>query len=86
METAKEALQRVTSRLLSEGAEPIVGMPADDGRSYVGHECTLDGVPATIMGRLNDFGTVAALPHGARFEYAWPTIARIMQRDRSFKS
>ena len=63
-------------------------MTADttDGRRYVGADCTLDGKPATVCGRLNAFATVAQYPHGLRVEYAWPTVARIMASGGTFRS
>ena len=57
-----------------------------DGKHYVGRDCTLDGKPATICGRLNDYATVAQYPQGLRVEYAWPTVARIMESGGAFKS
>ena len=58
----------------------------DAGRLFVGDECTIDGKPATVTGRQLDFGIVAELPHGLRVEFAWPTIARIMDNGGRFKS
>lgn len=50
------------------------------GRSYVGRtDITLDGTPAAICGRLERFATVAALPNGPRFTYAWEAVARIVE-------
>jgi hypothetical protein len=59
---------------------------APDGRSFVGQECTLDGKPATVAGRLLDHGIVAQYPQGLRVEFAWPTIARIMTAGGEFRS
>jgi hypothetical protein len=50
----------------------------DAGPLFVGHDCTLNDEPATIMGRLLDHGIVAHYPAGKRVNFAWPTIARIM--------
>jgi hypothetical protein len=58
----------------------------EDGRAYVGHDCTLDGKPAIIIGRALDFGIVSHYPQGLRVEYAWPTIARVMSAGGGFKS
>ena len=57
-----------------------------DGREYVGAECTLDGRRAIVCGRLLAFGWVATLPDGPRVEYAWPTIARVMSAGGRFES
>jgi len=47
---------------------------------------TLDGKRAKISGYRNDFATVTALPDGARYEWAWPTVARIVAAGGAFKS
>ncbi len=58
-----------------------------DGRDYVGHVCTLDGRAATISGSLNDFATVGILgANSLGVEFAWSTVARIMQNGGEFKS
>lgn len=57
-----------------------------DGRSFVGVPCTLDGKPAEIMGRRNDFATVAQIPQGVAVEFSWQAVARIMQGSKEFKS
>lgn len=56
------------------------------GRLFVGADCTLDGKPATIVGRNLDAGIVAHYPQGLRVEYAWPTIARVMSERGRFRS
>lgn len=56
------------------------------GRDYVGRDCTLDGKPATIVGRKLDFAVVAQYPQGLRVEYAWPTVARVMESGGAFRS
>jgi hypothetical protein len=56
--------------------------PAD---RWAGEECTLDGKPARIQGRKNDFATVAALD-GPAYEWAWETVDRIMRGGKNFKS
>ncbi len=54
---------------------------ADRGRQYVGiMTATLDGVPAAIMGRREDFAIVGQLPHGLTVQYAWATVARIVEQ------
>ncbi len=55
------------------------------GRSFVGCDCTLNGKPAKIVGRLNDFGTVRT-DDGTAFEWSWPSIGRIMDKGGEFKS
>lgn len=49
-------------------------------------DCTLDGKPAHISGRLNSFATIwcAGDEWHIQAEYAWPTVARIMATDRKF--
>lgn len=54
------------------------------GQDYVGQRVTLNGEPAIIAGRRNRFGSVAVCSpgskwNGAGFEYAWETIARIVE-------
>lgn len=79
-------IERVRQMEANE-AETLAAVEQLVGQSYVGVPCTLDGHPATITGRLERFGTVAMLPHGARYEYAWATIARVMQHNGGrFKS
>lgn len=57
------------------------------GRDYVGADCTLDGERATICGRRNDFATVATIPDGPRYEYAWATVAHVMtEKEGAFRS
>jgi hypothetical protein len=51
-----------------------------EGRDFVGHACTLDGHPAIIAGRQLDYAQVLTLDNSLRVEYAWPTVARVMQR------
>lgn len=47
---------------------------------------TLNGKPAAISGARCDFATVTELPNGARYEWAWPTVARIVANGGTFKS
>lgn len=65
--------------------QPDLG-PELDGRRYVGAACTLDGRPATISGRRNAFATVAELDGPLALEWAWETVARIMDAGGAFKS
>lgn len=68
-------------------AETIAAVERLAGQSYAGCVCTLDGQRARVIGRLDSFGTVAILPNGPSHEYAWSTIARVMQHGgRRFQS
>jgi hypothetical protein len=53
---------------------------------WTGEPCTLDGKPARIQGRLNEFATVATLPDGPAYQWAWETVDRIMKAAGNFKS
>lgn len=46
---------------------------------YAGQACTLNGKPARVIGRLNDFATIAALDVSVDAEFAWETVARVME-------
>lgn len=48
--------------------------------------CTLNGKPAVIQGWLLRFGWVCTLDGSQKVEFCWDTIARIMDRDRTFKA
>lgn len=54
--------------------------------NLIGATCTLDGKPATIIGRQNDFATVATTDGKMRFEWAWATVERIMSKGGRFTS
>jgi len=47
---------------------------------------TLDGVKATIGGVRNDYATVMALPHGAKYDWSWPAVGRIVSNGGNFHS
>lgn len=47
---------------------------------------TLDGKPANICGRLEQFAIVARLDGAARIEITWPAVARIVAAGGKFKS
>lgn len=49
-------------------------------------EVTLDGRRARVIGYANPFATVATLPDGPRVEFAWSTVARIIERGGEFRS
>jgi hypothetical protein len=67
-------------------SEVLEMVKTDAGRAFVGSDCTLDGQRAIVIGRALDFGTIATLPDGPRYEYAWLTIARVMESGGAFKS
>lgn len=56
------------------------------GRLFVGMDCTLDGLDATIAGSQLEAGIVAHYPQGLRVEFAWPTIAKVMSEGGRFQS
>ncbi len=60
----------------------------EHAKRWTGEACTLDGKPATVVGRKLPFAIVHTVDvlDGPIAEFAWPTVDRIMQRDRSFKS
>ena len=47
---------------------------------------TLDGAPATVSGARNDFATVRLRSTGLSAEWAWETVARIVERGGDFHS
>ena len=54
---------------------------------YAGEICTLDGEPARIVGRLLPFATVRTIRDGGpSFDYAWETVARVMENGGKFHS
>lgn len=54
--------------------------------TWTGESCTLNGKPAVVKGRLNAYGTVAALPDGESYEWSWAAIDRIMRQGGDFRS
>jgi hypothetical protein len=52
---------------------------------YAGESCLLNDQPAMIAGRLHDFAHVVDIESGASYEWAWPTVKRIMERDKKFR-
>lgn len=48
--------------------------------------CTLDDMPAKIIGWKERFATVARLDNGIAFQWSWSAVARIMENDRNFRS
>lgn len=63
-------------------------IPVQDRQRLIDAEVTLDGKPARVIGRLNDFGTVAQIGRGGvTADYAWETIRRVIdERDGRFAS
>ena len=62
-------------------------MHSNISNKYAGQLCTLDDLPAKIIGRSLIFGKIAPLNGGVAVEFAWSTIDRIMQYfNGSFKS
>lgn len=54
---------------------------------YAGEICTLDGEPARIVGRLLPFAIVRTIRDGGpAFEYAWETVARVMENGGNFRA
>lgn len=47
---------------------------------------TLDGKPAAIHGYAREFATVRVRGTNESVEFSWPTVARIMKKDKAFKS
>ena len=45
---------------------------------------TLNGKPANVSGRLNDFATVAEIKGPLAVAFSWQAVKRIMQRDGVF--
>ena len=53
---------------------------------WTGQRCYLNGAPARIVGRLNDFGIVAPdNPSVPSLEYSWHTINRVMEKGGFFE-
>lgn len=49
-------------------------------------ECYLDGKPAVIKGRLNQFATVATRDGTAAVEFSWQAVNRVMYGKMEFCS
>lgn len=56
------------------------------GREHVGRPCTLNGRDATISGRACDFAHVRELEGVGHVEYAWATVARVMEAGGAFRA
>lgn len=57
------------------------------GNRWSGEPCKLNGQPAKIIGRFNEFLRVATLdPAGPAVEWSWETIDRVMSTTREFST
>lgn len=56
----------------------------EERMSFTNVPVTLDGQPAKVMGYNNDFPIVRSRINSV--EFSWPTVKRIIARDRAFKS
>lgn len=82
-------------RMLYNGKLPAVSINVQEvtrvnlehpGRKWIGSECSLDGFPATVVGRMEPFATIRSLDYastptsvrGKAVEFAWETVDRIM--------
>ena len=55
-------------------------------RALAATRVTVDGAPAAIGGTRNGrFANVIRLSDGASWEWAWPTVRRIVARDGAFR-
>jgi hypothetical protein len=51
---------------------------------WTGKSCTLNGLPAKVVGRQLRFAQIATQQY--RVEFAWETVDAIMKRDQKFIS
>ena len=61
-------------------------MTYEERRKLCQKRVTLDGKPAVIGGARHRFATVATLPHGASYEWAWETVKKIVEKGGDFRS
>lgn len=47
---------------------------------------TLDGEPAKITGRMEDYATISALPDGPSYQWSWDSALQIVRNCGNFKS
>lgn len=52
---------------------------------WAGQACTLNGKPATVLGRMQPFAVVVCYPDGERYEWSWETVDRIMSTTKEFR-
>lgn len=85
----KAKRETVKGRVDTDNRSKIEREYADE---WAGSDCTLDGKPARIIGRVNKFGTVVLwqgthTPGNTRADFSWSTINHIMTSgDKAFKS
>lgn len=53
---------------------------------WTGKACRLDGKPAKVMGRLNEFATIAQIPEGHSCEFTWGQVDNVMVFGGNFMS
>ena len=59
----------------------------DIANYWAGEPCTLDGVPAKVIGRLNKFATIATYDTNSACEFSWFAVKRVMENEGGhFKS
>jgi hypothetical protein len=61
-------------------------IPLSERQALCSERVTLDGKPAVIGGYRSAFASVTQLRTGTSFEWAWPTVARIVANGGAFKS
>ncbi len=71
-----------------ERRQPPAGEPdadeLDDRRRMTTRPCTLNGERAAIVGSRNPFATIVQIPSGLETEYAWQTVARVLDAGGRF--
>jgi hypothetical protein len=81
---ARQILTRAMSRSIAQGAQTFQNRTIEN---MTGAQCTLNGLPATVCGRLNRFATVAALdPSGPSAEFSWHTVANVLDKGGDFRT
>lgn len=56
-------------------------------QDYVGDDCTLDGKPATIVGKKRPMATVIVTESNKAYRFAWQTVRDVMENHNGeFKS
>lgn len=69
----------------------MAGKPVGDEerRRLIDAEVTLDGYPARILGRLNEYATVTTYRQEdprLHYEWSWETAARVVSKGGAFRS
>ena len=52
---------------------------------WTGCDCTLNGKPARVRGRLCRYAKVGETFGGPEYDWAWPVVDRVMRRDGAFR-